>query len=423
MPDTAAILRRIEGALPTDREVRLSELRALHARDPEAVFELALCDLPADAPIAVRGLQRLSRTLSLFMREGFVIKSAANQTYATSPRGGGVLALDDGRIDEAFLRGLYACGSSGDKMRPEVRSDAYVAFFMEEHQWDSTVRATKPLRVEHDDVQAVLNGSPRHQYNALLDSAREVVRAPSVVYHGLRKDGSLKGGFAFCGKPSRWWSNAGHEPVRPSFVFLVFVTECGCVFDWDWAPECAKNPGQPRNAEERFPEGSAPSPVFGELLLGNIRGREPAPFRPRHAWYSATGDCVFWYFSEAVAYADRYDDYLTAFFAVDPPSPPATRCVGFKLKSVSRLTETIEIWARPGDIEGIGISFDSKNVEVTLSYLMKAWQAAALPHSHELFAGMQFMKDLGERGVEAIRADTSRIPIPKQSLRSEAAMS
>lgn len=423
MATLTSILPRIERFLPTNRAVQLSDLRSLHTNDAEAVYELALHDLPEDAPIAARGLQRLSRTLSLLLREGFVVCSAANQLYATTSAKQGVLPLDDGDEDHAFLKSLYVSAGGGSKMESQERSSAFLAFILGEHSWDSGTRKTTLLRVEHDDARAVLHGLPLYQYHALLDSAREVVRCPSAVYRGLRHEGMLKdNSVAFCGRPSRRWTNHGAEAPRSGFVFLVFASADGCVFDWDWAPECKEHPGHPRNAQDRFPSGPEVNPMPGELLLGNIRGKTPEPFRPRHAWYSTKGDCVFWYLSDTESYADWYDEYLTAFFDASAPSHGDRKntCVGFKLKSASRLIETVRKWAAPNSPEGIRVHFDPEKQEVHLAYLMKAWQNAALPRTQELFPGMRLMKDLGESGVAAIQTQTPPIALPHELLESTA---
>ncbi|MBX3404074.1 MAG: hypothetical protein KF699_11750 [Phycisphaeraceae bacterium] len=421
MPGMTTIQDRVQPALPADREVRFGDLRTLHASDAEAVYELALAELPTDAPPALRGLQVLARTLSLLMRESFVIGSAANQHFASTPQRHGLLALDDGADDVAFLRSLYSGGSdrADHKMQSQKRSEAYTSFFLDEHAWDANVRSTRLLRVDHQDTKAVVNGSPAYHFGSLLDSAREVVRCPTAVYEGLRTDGDLKGGLAFCGKASRRWTNVGHEPPPSNFVFMVFASSDGCVFDWDWVPECKENPGRPRNAAERFPHGEVKAPVCGELLLGNVRGLSPAPFKPEHAWYSTKGDCVFWYLSDHPAYADRYDDYLTAFFDAETGANLETRCVGFKLKSVSRLIKTIREWSMPGSGEGIKVLFDPVKPQITLSYLMRAWQAAALPQSQDLFPAMILMRKLGDEGVRAIQ-HAQPIALPAEMQAAEA---
>jgi hypothetical protein len=385
------------------------DLRTVYSDDGDAVFLLTGCELPKDAPMGVRGLQRLARTLSVLMRDGFSIENAAQQQYAKG-RLGGILALDDGAADADFIRDLYTGSGYANKMESQRRSKECLDFFLEEHAWDATIRDTRMLRVAPDDAGAILGGLPRYQYDSLLDCAREVVRAPTAVYRGLRNEGALKaGGLAFCGVPSRRRMNGRVEAAPEGYVFVVFASPEGYVFDWDWVEAAPNQPGVPMDADKRF--GQPQTNVHGELLLGGLRQAPPQPFRPRHAWFSRHGDCVFWYLSDTETYAHRYDEYLTAFFSAE-----ADRCVGFKLKVVSRLFDTIRNWAE-GPNEGILVTVDTEAdpVKVELSFLMKAWAAASLPTSKELFPGMELMKQLGDEGLQAITA-TPVVEIPKKAL-------
>lgn len=226
-------------------------------------------------------------------------------------------------------------------------------------------------------------------------------------------------GIAFCGVPSRRHLNSPNAIEHPKgFVFVVFANHDGFVFDWDLIPADPSNPTLPRNAQERFPGGLATSPIRGELLLGNIREREPSSFHSGNAWYSRQGDCVFWYHSERESYADRYDEYLTAFFDarnLDPNRLQKDECVGFKLKMVSRLFDTIKHWSQPGAGEGIAVQFDADKIEVELRFLMKAWQNAALPTTKELAPGMRLIEQLGDSGRRALDG-SARLQIPKPVL-------
>lgn len=402
MPVESNIVQRVSPVIPRDRAVTTCDLQALFDRDPDGMYALALTDLPSDAPIAVRGLQHLARTVSVLMRDGFVIESAANQKYAQGYKGG-IIPLDDGAKDEAFIWKLYTGYGYASKMESQVRSVECVRFYLDAHSWDEQIRATKLLRVAPDDVHAILGGLPRYQYEALLDCAREVVRSPSVVYKGLRHMGYMsRDGYAYCGRPSRRRLNSDQftEPSE-KFVFIVFVSPDGYVFDWDWVPADPTNPSIPRNAEERFPDQQTDSDVRGEILLGNLRGKTPSPFRPGSAWFSQKGDCVFWYFSDVETYADRYDEYMTVFFdAADSERIPA--CVGFKIKMVSHLKETVQRWARTPS-EGIVVTANPERIEITLAFLMKAWAEAALPRTRELFPGMRLIEALGEQGTKSLK--------------------
>lgn len=409
MPNNETRVERFAKFLPADRPATLADVRQMFQQDEDALFQLAIHGVGDDAPIAARGLEWLARTLSVLVRDGFSIESAAQQSYARGNRGG-VLALDDGQSDIAFLQGLYTGSDYGSKLESKKRSKECVDFFLEDQPWDQTVRQGLMLRVAPDDTAALLSGLPRYQYEALLDCAREVVRCPAAVYRGLRHEGAMKSeGLAFCGIPTRRRMNDGsiQEPPK-GFTFVVFANSNDWVFDWDWIPASKENPAIPRDADERFVGPS--DGTHAELLLGNVRATTLAPFQPQRPWFSRQGDCVFWYHSDTETYAGRYDEYLTPFFALGQPDT----CVGFKLKMVSRLFETVRRWANhPSD--HIEVVFNTDPVEVDLKFLMKAWVEANLPRSSELFPGMRLIETLGKDAVEALREHTPKFDVPRNA--------
>ena len=119
---------------------------------------------------------------------------------------------------------------------------------------------------------------------------------------------------------------------------------------------------------------------------------------------------MFWYHSETEAYASRYDEYLTAFYALGQ----SNTCVGFKLKMVSRLFETVRRWANhPSD--RIEVVFEADPVKVDLKFLMKAWVDANLPRSSELFPGMRLIEALGKDAVEALQQHTPQLDVPRNA--------
>ena len=266
-------LQRINPFLPTDRPVALADVRRLFQQDPEALFQVAIHGVGDQTPIAARGLEQIARTLSVLMRDSFSVESAAQQSYALGARGG-VLALDDGRNDLAFLQDLYTGTGYRSKLASKPRTRESVDFFLEDQPWDDGVRKVLLVRVAQDDAAALLGGLPRYQYEALLDCAREVVRSPAAVYPGLRHEGAMKAeGLAFCGIPSRRRMNNGEtQEPPPGFTFVVFVSPNNFVFDWDWVPACKDNPALPRDVDERFGAGPMHD-VQAELLLGNVRGK------------------------------------------------------------------------------------------------------------------------------------------------------
>lgn len=411
MATTNSILSRIARFVPTDKPATVTDLRQLYAADPDALFSLAVHGVGGNAPSHAKGFESMARTLSVLMRDGFSIETRAQQHYAEGNRGG-LLALDAGTDDIRFMQELYGGATYPSKLHSHLRSKDCLDFYLDGHSWDDEVRGTKLLRVAPDDAEAILDGHPGHQYHALLDCAREVVRCPAVAYPGLRHEGPMQsGGWAFCGIPSRQRMNDGaFRDPPPGFTFVVFADPDGFVFDWDWVPSANDNPAIPRDAQERF-QGPPAHDLRGELLLGNVAHETPRPFQPGRAWFSVRGDCVFWYLSDAESYAAREDEYLTVFYRLDGDKKQS---VGFKLKMVSRLFETVKRWAR-GPREGILVDFNSDPVRVDLVFLMNAWIAANLPRSKELFPGMRLLERLGDAYRE-LQSNSPTLDIPRRAL-------
>lgn len=98
--------------------------------------------------------------------------------------------------------------------------------------------------------------------------------------------------------------------------------------------------------------------------------------RPR---ISRTGNCIFMYFADDEAWADRVDDFLTIYRSLQRP-----RIVGFKLKNVTILT------ARLGDL---WVEFQTSEfrvymlVQMVLQASLKSptFDHDALPKYHDMF--------------------------------------
>lgn len=126
-----------------------------------------------------------------------------------------------------------------------------------------TIRALDPdnpsqtveLTLDEADVRELLDGPAHHVWD-LERIVPEVVRkgACVAVFAGLRRDGALAGGRAYCGKPSRAFRNTGEEiPPYEGMCFVVFVNDRGAIFDWDWMP-AANELGLPVDWAQRFEE-------------------------------------------------------------------------------------------------------------------------------------------------------------------------
>jgi hypothetical protein len=178
---------------------------------------------------------------------------------------------------------------------------------------------------------------PAYVAYQLIHCATRVVQAPTAMFDGIRREGGLKDGLAFIGKPHRAFDNAGNRlPAPAGMVFAVYADAEHYVFDWDWVAEDSSARGHPSDWQSRF--GSI-RPTTTPAVLVELDGLTPGRLDPSVASYSAHGDCVFCYFSYEVAYADRINEDLTIFRKIE-----GSKAVGFKIKNIERITRTL-VWA------------------------------------------------------------------------------
>src|SRR5262249_31681486 len=147
----------------------------------------------------------------------------------------------------------------------------------------------------------------------LRHSATKLAQSAAVMYRGLRREGRLQEGFAFSGRLPRAYDNQGRvRPAPQGMVFVVYADPEGYVFDWDWVKEDPHNPNHPIDPDLRFV--GDPEPVVPEAVLVGVDDLTPAqPFNSRLAWPSPRGDCIFCYFRDEFAFADRTNNDLTVF--------------------------------------------------------------------------------------------------------------
>ena len=217
---------------------------------------------------------------------------------------------------------------------------------------------------------------PSYVVYGLRHSATELVQSPTAMYRGLRREGRLREGFAFSGRLHLAYNNEGRPVVSPpGMVYVVYADPEGYVFDWDWVQEDPHHPGHPIDSELRFTGGPEQSP--SPAVLKGIDDLKPAqPFNPRLAWPSSRGDCIFCYFSDQFAFADRINNDLTVFRSLASSDP-----TGFKIKNVRRMLDegSVRLHA-PGlavEIQAFLVASlvrnpDKKTVDV-YSLLIGAW--------------------------------------------------
>jgi hypothetical protein len=390
----------VHGFLPAAAPVGMRDVRSLYSEDPELFYQLAIGDLPSTSPSDAKGMSALIRTIAVMVRDGFTIDSRVGTPVAVG-NDGGILPLEDADSDESFLQAIFVEGGGEKSLAGSNVSDSSVSFHLDHFPWEQQVRQTELLRLAPEDAASATRGLPPHQFYELVDCAREVVRAPLCVWEGIRDEhDDSPWGRAYCGKPSRQWTNDGQPRTPPEgYVYVVYTDPDGFVFDWDWVESDPNEPSFPKGYADRF-ERRRDNSVRGELLIGNL-ATQCQPFSPAQGFYSSRGDCVFFYFNQQPSYARRIHEYLTAYFAFDPISAD-NPSIGFKLKYVSRLLAVLHKYKKKDD-EKIQLSFDATSVGIDILFLMRAWLHEGWPRAKSLEEGMILLKQLEQLDRREVR--------------------
>jgi hypothetical protein len=401
-------LAGIESSLPQTQPPSSSDLRALFERDRDQFFRLVTVEEDHAPSNSIRMLIRLARITAVLMRDGFELVTRSNQYVAEGARGG-FLPIADQVKDARFLEQLWSKSYLGAGVRgvQGVKgTQAEDRFFYEPFDWIEDIRRMRLFRIDPIDATAVCGGLPKYHRLQLIDCAREVVACPKIIGEGLRSDGPLRKGQAYYGVSRRRWLNNGQSVNAPEdMLFVVYADAEGSVFDWDWKEAKLCQPEKPPTPTTPRLRVAEPKTDVAELLVGNVLGQQPQPFRPGHAWYSVSGDCVFCYFKETEAYEDRVDEFITKYVAFGSED----ECVGFKLKYVSRLFDLVQRWSQEEN-EGITITFDPDSVSVDLEFLMRAWLVRSLPRRLPVSSAMKL--------IQSIEQNRERVTIPRRVLES-----
>jgi hypothetical protein len=317
----------------------LVRLRRLYEENRDRFFELATAEGSSREALSTD-----ARHIRAFVREGFDVSPNGNTVKIIGRRSTYSVPKEEADNIVAFLHELNGTSVGKNPARDykgKKISKAELAFKLGNGPEREAARAgvaahmnaaREVLKLDEQDRRAVTGGMPGYVVFNLLHCVPKVLQSPAVVFRGLRLQGGLREGRAYCGKPRWAFDNSGHRVAPPSnMCFVVYVDGDGFVFDWDWVKENEKH-GYPENWRQRFIEelSSVPEPT----LIG-LDGIQPAEFTPSKAWFSRRGDCLFWYKSDAVAYAIRVNDELTAFKSLD-----GKEVVGCKLKNVAIIAET-----------------------------------------------------------------------------------
>ena len=73
---------------------------------------------------------------------------------------------------------------------------------------------------------------PDHKFCELVYVLALVMKEPSAIFRGLKREGYERG-LCFSGKTSRYWRNRTTEtPFPPGKVFCIYVDDNGFIFEW-----------------------------------------------------------------------------------------------------------------------------------------------------------------------------------------------
>jgi hypothetical protein len=320
----------------------IESLLQVHSKDPDLFFFLATERIDESAAHPLAELSALAHKARDIVAHGYEILFESAEAELRGARQMIRFNRDSAERVKSFLaavNGVRRVTAGGTDYRGQVASEAEVLFLLGDRStWsaDETrlrqVMSESPsvLRLADEERAAVQGGTPAYCVHALLKCATRVVQAPSAVFRGLRREGPLADGVAYCGNPKRAFGNDG-QPMGvglDGFVFVVYADAQGYVFDWDWVQAEPSDPSIPREASQRFTSRVG---VPNTVLVGvdDLRAGE---FKPG-PWHSSRGDCIFYYISDAPSYASRVNDELTVFLSFDSSS----KMTGCKVKNVGRI--------------------------------------------------------------------------------------
>lgn len=126
--------------------------------------------------------------------------------------------------------------------------------------FDPDTEGQKQVKLLKEDFSRIQRNDPPHKVYHLIgengahSSVQEVLNNPCAIFSGVRDH--QVGGVCYCGIPSRRWFNSGSSAdPPPGFVFLVYVSPRGCVFEWRWTRADDQHGCWPVDWEDRFNGG------------------------------------------------------------------------------------------------------------------------------------------------------------------------
>jgi hypothetical protein len=338
--------RQLASLHELDLDGTIESLLRIYSKDPDLFFFLGTEHVDPSAGPPLPELSALAHQLREVVAHGYQISFTA--TEAVLQGAGQTIPFRKESADEvrsflAAVNGVVHSTVGGKDYRGRVASAAEITFLLGNREsWSADelrlqrMMAESPsvLHLADEERRAVQGGTPAYCVHALVKCATRVVQAPSAVFRGLRREGPLKEGHAYCGKPKRLYGNDA-QPLNQSldgFVFVVYADAQGYVFDWDWVQADPSDPSVPSGASERFTSRvEVPTAVLvgvDDLQVGEFQAK---------GWYSRRGDCIFYYISDSPSYASRVNDELTVFLSFAVPD----QMTGCKVKNVSSIWKDV----------------------------------------------------------------------------------
>lgn len=391
-----------------------SSLVNLYGQDQDDYYQLSCVGVPADAPAWAKEIAELAAMIRHFIRFGFQTDERLKQIIGTNKS----LYLGDTEFEDAlqFLRRLSGTEHSivGRDYPGTGVSSAEVRFNVgsaDEDELDRSLTAArntiKPrlLHIDQQDIEAIRHGMPAYVVNELHNCAPRVVQAPTVIFQGIRRRGRLTAGRAYCGKPRRAFGNDGKAvPAPRGMVYCVYVDPEGFVFDWDWVQEESTRPGYPQGYRIRFANQITD---FSETVLILPSDVVPEPFKKAKAWHSFRGDCMFFYVSDAPAYAKRVNDELTEYRSIG-----SDELVGCKVKNFEELLSKVTQSAHSPSVPVSAVlaaslirQMDNHQQTEKATFIRLVFEAAFRMNDErrkQFFAALVQLDDQAERYLQAL---------------------
>jgi hypothetical protein len=106
------------------------------------------------------------------------------------------------------------------------------------------------FRIAKKQVDHFREHGPAHMYHA-LKSVQEVLKAPSVIFEGLKRP-DKENGLCYCGTPRRYLNEDIEAPPPPGKVFTVYIDKNRVIFEWRWDKADEFQPNFPKDPKHRF---------------------------------------------------------------------------------------------------------------------------------------------------------------------------